>query len=222
MALVGLVGCSDDSPKTSSSTPSAAASSDSPSGGPSDGPSEEPSASTSAPVSPTPTKSTEPTVAPPTKERELPESLTMARNLHIAVLDTSVARTPEEKAVVRAWMDFWQGAADTYYLYKPTEQFNRVARGEARRSVLKYTARLKADKQRVVGWAKDNVTSIKIDGDRAVVRDCTKNFTFSVDAEAEPATRPTPYYDVTGTLRKTDGRWTVVAQKTESLDKSCL
>ena len=220
-ALAVLVGCRDDASETGSSTASAPASTTSAT------PSEEPAESSSAPTSPSPSKRSpspkaSPTTDGPAQEPDLPEDRTMARNLHTAVLGTSVARTAEEKAVVEAWMDFWQGAADTYYLYKPTAQFNRVARGEARAEVLTYTAKLKARKQRVVGWARDNVTSIEVDGNDATVRDCTKNFTFRVDVEAEPLTRPMPYYDVTGTLRKTDGRWTVVAQKTESLDKSCL
>jgi hypothetical protein len=221
LALVALTGCSDD--------PSRAGAAASPSAG--DSASEQ---STSSPTG-TPTGST-PSSSPSSADNpsddasgtstdvpsRLPTSRIQAVNLHVAVLGRNAARTPEEKAVVRAWMAFWQGTADTYYFYKPTAQFDAVARGTARSGVLDYLAKVKARKQRVVGWARDNVTSVQVTGNRATVRDCTKNFTFTVDDEAEPMTRPDDYYDVTGTLRKTGGRWTVVAQTSDPQETTCL
>ena len=121
-----------------------------------------------------------------------------------------------------AWMSYWQGVADTFYSYKVTPEFEQVARGQARRSILTYLGQLKAKKQRAVGWARDNVTSVSVDGDTATVRDCTQNFTFSVDVEGEPATNPIAYYDVTGTLQKSQGQWTVVRQQSRNLSSSCL
>jgi hypothetical protein len=221
MAVMALGGCSEDSSKAGSSS-SSSASADVSSATPSDEPSDEPSASASAPTPSTGPSTGASADASPNGSPDLPEDPLMARNLHTAVLGRNAARTPEEKAVVSAWMDFWQGAADTYYRYEPTDQFDRVARGKAREDVLDYLARVKAKKQRVVGWSRDNVRSVRVDGDRATVHDCTKNFTFTVDAEAEPVTRPTPYYDVTGTLEKVDGQWTVVRQTSRDLAKSCL
>ena len=54
------------------------------------------------------------------------------------------------------------------------------------------------------------------------MRDCTQNYTFSVDQEAEPMTKPPPWYDVTGTLQKSQGAWTVIKQNTKPVKKSCL
>jgi hypothetical protein len=142
--------------------------------------------------------------------------------MHLAYLQSSSAQSPDEKAVVDAWMSFWQGAADTYYLYKPSDQFLAVARGSAKSDILDYMGKLKSHHQRVVGWAKDNVKKVSVDGDDATVRDCTQNFTYTVDREIEPLTRPTLYYDVTGKLKKEDGRWTVTAQRSKSLNRSCL
>jgi hypothetical protein len=142
--------------------------------------------------------------------------------MHLAYLESSVAKTSDEKAAVAAWMSFWQGAADTYYVYKPTDQFLAVARGKARAEVLDYTAKLKAKHYRVAGWAKDNVTKVSISGDNATIRDCTENYTYTVDQEIEHVTRVTPFYDVTGKLKKEDGRWTVVAQTSKDKLKSCL
>jgi len=80
----------------------------------------------------------------------------------------------------------------------------------------------RSDGLRVVGWALDNVTSVEVDGDTATVRDCTRNNTFSVDQEVEQVSIAFPWYDVTGTLRRSQGAWTVTEQKTKSLKKSCL
>ncbi len=142
--------------------------------------------------------------------------------MHLAYLESSVADSQQEKDVVSAWMSFWQGAADTYYLYKATDQFLGVARGKAKRDILDYMADLKAKQHRVVGWSKDNVTDVTIDGNTATVQDCTENYTYTVDREIEPLTRPIPYYEVTGTFKKEKGRWTVVEQKSKERNKSCL
>jgi hypothetical protein len=142
--------------------------------------------------------------------------------MHLAYLQSSSAQSPDQKAVVNAWMSFWQGAADTYYLYKPTDQFLAVARDGAKSAIVDYMKQLRSKHQRVVGWAKDNVTKVSIDGDDATVRDCTQNFTYTVDREIEPLTRPTLWYDVTGKLKMEDGRWTVVGQTSKSRNRSCL
>jgi hypothetical protein len=218
LCLTALAGCSDDAAKKSQESPSSDASS-SATGSPSDSasstPSESPTASTGS------TDSTG-SSASPSDTPSLPNDRIQAANLHIAILDQNAASTDEEKAVVRAWMAYWQGAADSYYLYHPTDGFTKVARGSARSSVISYLDKVKAKRQRVVGWARDNVTKVDVNGDTATVRDCTKNFTFTVDDEAEPLTRPTPYYDVTGTLRKEQGRWTVTKQHSRALNHSCL
>jgi hypothetical protein len=218
LALVTLTGCSREA---TTATSSAGSSSSSPSASvestttPSESPTPTPSGSADDPSDDASGTST----GVPSR---LPTSRIQATNLHVAVLGRNAARTTEEKAVVDAWMSFWQGTADTYYFYKPTKQFDAVARGTARTGVLRYLASVKAKKQRVVGWARDNVSSVTVRGSRATVRDCTKNFTFTVDSEAEPISRPDDYYDVTGTLRKTQGRWTVVAQTSRPQDSSCL
>ena len=212
LALVTLTGCND----SSRSEPSAATAS-----------SEAPSPSTSS-AAPRPDESAsaeaeEGPTAPETADGvRLPTSQVAAASLHKAVLGESSASTAEEKAVVDAWMTYWQGAADTYYLYKESADFKRVARGRARSDILEYAERLRSHKRRVVGWARDNVTAVKVEGDTATVRDCTKNFTFSVDEEGEPLTRPDPWYDVTGTLEKSQGAWTVTQQRTKVLKESCL
>jgi hypothetical protein len=151
-----------------------------------------------------------------------PHDRTEATSLHKAVLAESAASTPEEKAAVDAWMAFWQGAADTYYFYKPTQTFTSVASGTAKSAILDNMENLKADKRRVVGWARDNVTAVKVTGDTAKIRDCTENYTFTVDQEAEPVTRPPLWYDARGTLKKVDGRWMVTMQNSRELKKSCL
>jgi hypothetical protein len=218
VCLTALAGCSDDTAKKSQDSPSSDASSSAASS---------PSDSASSTPSPSSTGSTDSTgstgsSASPSDTPRLPNDRIQAANLHIAVLDQNAASTPEEKAVVRAWMAYWQGAADSYYFYHPTDGFTKVARGTARSSVIGYLDETKAKKHRVVGWARDNVTHVDVNGGTATVRDCTKNFTFTVNSEAEPLTQPDPYYDVTGKLRKDQGRWTVTEQHSRALKHSCL
>jgi hypothetical protein len=208
MCAAVLLGCSDDNPKKAGQTSSPTASSSSAS------PSESPTDQTTSP-SPSPASTA-------SKGPEFPTDRIEAASMHKAVLESTVAQSPAEKAAVAAWMDYWQGAADTYYSYKASDGFNRVARGSAKQDVLGYTSDLMKKHNRVVGWAKDNVTKIDVSGDTATVKDCTKNFTFTVDEEAEPLTRPPPWYAVTGTLKKENGQWTVTTQVSKQLKKSCL
>jgi hypothetical protein len=212
MGALALAGCTDENPKKAATTPSPTDSSS--------------SASSSASETPTPsdtTNSATPTAPPSASEGpNFPRDRIEAASLHLAYLESSVAKTAQEKAVVNAWMSFWQGAADTYYLWKPTDQFLGVARGAAKKEVLDYANQLKADSHRVAGWSKDNVTSITINKNTATVQDCTENYTYTVDKEIEPLTKPTPFYEVTGTFKKENGRWTVVDQTSKDRNKSCL
>jgi hypothetical protein len=215
---VTLTGCgpesssASDDPSASPST-SASASVSSP-GSASASPSESGSASGSADPSPSRYAHNQPT--------KLPYDRLSAASFHVAALQSSVASTAEEKAVVNSWMHFWQAASDTYYYGQPAKALSVYSTGEARRGILDYLAQQKHDKERVVGWARDNVTSVKIDGERAVVRDCTRNFTYSTDLEGEPQSHPDKWYDATGVLQKQGGRWVVVSQKSPARKTSCL
>jgi hypothetical protein len=196
-ALTLLAGCGD-SPRSTSSA--------------------EPTATSSAGATPTSSVSpSSPSPAPPS----LPRSRVQSANLHLAVLASSAARTAEERAVVAAWMQFWQGWADTEFFQRPTPAFDRVAGEQVRASTLEHVASVKAERKRVVGWARDNVTSVRVRGSRATVRDCVENNTFTVDHEAEPTSRPAPFLDVRGRLEKVANRWRVVAQDTEELTRDC-
>ncbi|HYO39266.1 MAG TPA: hypothetical protein VER39_06395 [Nocardioidaceae bacterium] len=206
LLLAGLSGCGDEPAPGGGSASERSAS-----------PTAGPSPTTSSPADPADPSATTGPTAPP-----MPRSRVQAASMHVAVLDSSTARTPEERAVVEAWMAFWQGAADTQYLRRETPQFARVARGQARSDILDYLAEVESKQQRVVGWSRDNVISVRVTGSRAAVRDCVENFTFTVDREAEAVTKPAPYLAVRGTLRKADGRWTVVAQRSTKLTASCL
>jgi hypothetical protein len=223
-ALLGVAGCSDASSTSSGGDPSTQDSSSAATSSPAESPEEssgEPTGeSTDLPSgSPGAARSYAPRPVPD----RLPRTRIEAANLHYAYLGDSAARTAEEKAVVEAWMSYWQGAADSYYLYRPTELFDSVARGSARRTVVDYLDTLKAKKQRVMGYSVENVSSVDVDGTAATVRDCTESFTFLVDRESEPMSRVKPYYDTTGTLKKTDGKWTVVTLEDDGgSHRSCL
>lgn len=209
VSLVALTGCNNG---TTTAEPTATSSSSSPLVSPS------PTASDSASAGPSET----PAALESVGSAEFPVDRLAAASMHKAVLGKSAAGTAEERAVVDAWMSYWQAAADTFYLEKETPAFRQVARGQARSSIVDYMKSQKAQGLRVVGWALDNVTSVEVDGDTATVRDCTRNNTFSVDQEVEPMTRPTHWYVVTGTLQRSQGTWTVTKQNTKPRDESCL
>jgi hypothetical protein len=211
VSLVALTGCNND---TTTAEPPSTSTSSSPLVSPS------PTASDSASASTGPSET--PAALESVGSAEFPVDRLAAASMHKAVLGRNTAETAEERAVVDAWMTYWQAAADTFYLEKETATFRQVARGQARSSIVEYMKRKQAIGHRVVGWALDNVTSVEVDGDTATVRDCTRNNTFSVDQEVEPVSVADPWYDVTGTLQRSQGGWTVTEQKTKALKKSCL
>jgi hypothetical protein len=219
LAVVTLAGCGDDSATSSGGEPTAT-SSVATSSSPPDEPTGEPTGeSTDFP-------SGSPGAMKTYEARPVPDNLPTVRieaaNLHYAYLDRNAASNAEEQAVVDAWMSYWQGAADTYYLQRPTELFSSVARGEARSKVVDYMQEKKADGERVMGYSIENVLSVQVDGTSATLRDCTKSFTFTVDRESEPLSRVMPFYDTTGMLEKTDGKWTVVDYEDKAMRKTCL
>jgi hypothetical protein len=205
LGLVALAGCEDPAgPQVSSATPS---------GEPSSG---SPSASSSA------TPSASPTASPTAGSQDLPKSQVRASVLHKAVLGRNAADTPEERAAVTAWMGYWQAATDAYFYGRAPEQLPRYAADAALAAVSDTLARQKAMQHRAVGWARDNVLNVKVTGATATLRDCTENYTFDVDEEGAPASSPTPWYDVTGTLEKRAGRWVVVEAHSKKLYRTCL
>jgi hypothetical protein len=182
-----------------------------------------PSTTTSASPSPSPSATaTSPSTLIHGQPTSLPHDQVAAAAFHVAVLERNAADTPEEQAVVDAWMKFWQAAADTYYFAMPTKSLKRTATPEIQQSIVRYMKGKKAKGERVVGWSKDNVLAVHLDGDSATIHDCTQNYTFSIDEDGDPATRPTPWYDVTGTLQKVDGSWVVASQKSAEQKQSCL
>src|SRR5207237_1330297 len=104
---------------------------------------------------------------------QLPTIRREATNLHVAILESSVAGTAEEKAVVTAWIAYWQAATDSTYFAREAKELATVSSGQARSSILALLRQNKASGQRGVGWAKDNVTRVSVSGDTATVRDCT-------------------------------------------------
>jgi hypothetical protein len=145
-----------------------------------------------------------------------------AVRFHRAVLGENAADTQQEAAVVDAWMGYWQAATDTYYYRRPVPSLDRIAEDKARTAVLDYLGQLRDEEQRVAGWARDNVTDVTVDGNRATVRDCTENFTFRIDEEGSPITRPTPFYLVSGVLEMREGRWVVTQASSRDRMATCL
>lgn len=221
LLLVGaaLAGCSNDSSTDASagSSTGAASTSSSPSASAS---ASDPGTESSTP-SPSASESSSPS-AQPTAKNYLPEDRIAASALHVSVLASSSAGTAEERAAVKTWMAYWNAASDSYYYARVVPALDATSRGTARSSVVGYLGRLKANKQRVVGWAQDHVSKVSVTGDTATIRDCTKNFTFSLDSSGDPASRPDPWYDVRGTLVREHGGWIVTRATSTTLTTSCL
>jgi hypothetical protein len=210
LAFTALAGCEDPvGPDVSSATPSSEAASESP------------TASASEPAE---TPAETPAASPTSESTELPRSRVRASVLHTAALGSSAATTAEEKAVVTAWMGYWQAATNTYFYARAPQSLTRYAADAALDGVRDYQADLKRKQERVVGWARDNVTRVVVDGNRATVRDCTENYTFNVDEEGAPLMMKeiVPWYDVRGVLEKRQGQWIVTEASSRKLQKSCL
>jgi hypothetical protein len=210
--VVVLAGCSHKPAATSTATASSSAASSSAASS-----SASPSASSSA-ASPTDS----PTRSPGSNATPLPRSQIRAAVLHTALLGRSSATTAEQKAVVQAWMGYWQAVTNAYYYQRAPRDLTRFADGPALESVQAHLKALKAGRNRGVGWARDNVTKVQVTGSRATLRDCTENYTFNVDEEGSSLTRPVPWYDLTGTLEKRAGRWVVTDYTSKNLVRSCL
>jgi hypothetical protein len=214
VGAVVLAGCSSDT-ASSNGRPSRSAratASSSPSS---------PAPASSSPTGPasSPTPSSTVTASRPPK---LPTSRLEAASYHEAVLGRNAASGPEQQAVVDAWMRFWQSAADSFFNGRPAADLDQVATGPAHDYVLGYLRDQERKHVRAVGWSRDNVLAVSVHGDKATVHDCTKNFTFSLDEDGEPASRPDPWYRVTGQLRRQQGSWLVVDQQTTKPKTSCL
>jgi hypothetical protein len=214
VCALAVAGCTGGSPQAKGGHTRSASATSSPSATTSASPSSSSSASPSATSSSSTLIHGQPT--------KLPKDQVAAAAFHVAVLERNAAQTPEEQAVVDAWMKFWQAAADTYYYAKPTEALTRTSTPSIRQSIVGYLQQKKAKGERVVGWSRDNVLAVHVDGDHATIHDCTENYTFSIDEDGDPATRPTPWYDVTGALQKVDGSWVVASQHSADRSTSCL
>ncbi len=214
LAFTVLAGCEDPvGPHVSSATPSEETSTGSASASASESASESPSESPSQSAGQSPTG----------QSADLPRSQVRAAVLHTAALGSSAADTAQEKAVVSAWMGYWQAATNGYFYGREPQDLTRYATGPALKAVRNYQSDLKSKQQRVVGWARDNVTRVSVDGDTATIRDCTENYTFNVDEEGAPLpNRMIPWYDVRGVLQKRQGRWVVTQADSKKLQKSCL
>lgn len=157
---------------------------------------------------------------PTPSETPLPTTTPEAAELQVSVLGSSVAKTPEEKAVVTAWMTYWQAVSDTYADLEPSPDLD-VARGKPQTDVLDYLNELRTKKQRSVGWTRDHVTRIEIVDGAAVVADCAENFSFNVDEDGEPVQEVTPFYELRGSLQEEDGRWIVTAVDSTDRQEDC-
>jgi hypothetical protein len=164
--------------------------------------------STTAPSSPSPTTPSLPTTTPE------------AAKLATSVLGSNAAKTAEEKAVVDAYMTYYDAVSKTYSRLEPAPGLD-AGRGKALTKVLDYLDELKTKNHRSVGWSRDNILDVKIVGDSAALRDCAENFTFEVDQNDKPVEDVTPFYLILGQLKKVDGRWLVTSTTAQGSDSDC-
>ncbi|MCL3818738.1 hypothetical protein [Aeromicrobium wangtongii] len=168
----------------------------------------------------TPSAASTPTPTQTPTEVPLPTTTPEAAKVAVAVLGSSVAKTADEKAVVDAWMTYWQAVSATYDKLEPAPGLDQ-ARGKPLTDVLDYLDQLKTKNHRSVGWTRDHVLAVGVEGDSAVMRDCSENFTFEVDAAGKPAEEVTPFYSIVAQLTRKDGRWLVTGLTTERRRQDC-
>jgi len=164
--------------------------------------------------SPAPTATAAPTGVP------RPASTAEAAKLSVAVLGKNAARTPDEKAVVEAWMTYWDAVTQTYDTLEAAPGLDSAS-GKPLSQVLDYLDKLRTRNHRSVGWTRDNVLNVAVSGDDAALRDCVENFSFEVDASNEPTEKPSPFYVTIGQLTKKGGRWIVRAIDNAPTETDC-
>lgn len=153
-------------------------------------------------------------------ETPLPTTTAEAAKLAVSVLGSSVADTADEKAAVAAWMTYWDAASKTFSDLEPAAGLDS-ARGEPLANVLNYLNELKAKNHRSVGWTRDHVLTIEVNGGAALIRDCAENFSFEVDSAGKPVQDVSPFFDISGSLTKDGDRWIVTVAKTTKVQEDC-
>jgi hypothetical protein len=117
-------------------------------------------------------------------------------------------------------MTYWQAVSTTYDTLEPAPGLD-AARGKPLTDVLDYMNQLKTKNHRSVGWTRDHVLAVEVDGDSAAMRDCAENFTFEVDSAGKPVEKVTPFYSIVAQLTREDGRCLVTTITSERLQQDC-
>jgi hypothetical protein len=174
----------------------------------------------------TPTASASPsrtaqTPAPAPADVPRPATTAEAAELGVVVLGVNAARTPEEQAIVEAWMRYWAAVAQTYDQLEPAPGLEESARGRPLTDVLDRLDDLRSRNHRSAGWTRQNVLEVVVDGDTAVLRDCAENFAFEVDSSNRPTEEVVPFYSTLAQLTKDGDRWVVTAAESQELEEDC-
>lgn len=173
--------------------------------------------STTPSASPTPSE----TAAPTPADVPRPATTAEAAKVSVTVLGTNAAKNAKEQAVVDAWMTYWDAVTQTYGKLEPAPGLDH-ARGEPLTGVLDYLNMLKTKNERSVGWTRENVLAVAVDGDSAVLRDCAENFSFTVDSSGKPTEDVTPFYSIIGKLEKDGDRWVITSLQSQGSSEDCL
>jgi type IV pilus biogenesis protein CpaD/CtpE len=128
---------------------------------------------------------------------------------HEALRGDIDATTPQEKAVVDAWIAYWQSRADSYAAADTDDDLGKYATGPAVSDVVRYVAMLKSRKLRTVGDTRYDVSDIAVTGDRATLTSCATSKSIDQFADGTPAEQPVPAFTVKGVLVEQGGAWRV-------------
>lgn len=134
---------------------------------------EPPTGSRESSNAPAPTSTTSSAPSPTATEVPLPTTTPEAAKIALAVLGDEAAADATEQAVVDSWMTYWRAVVQTYGELEPAADL-AVAQGKPVSDVLAYLGELKARGERSVGWTRENILGVDVDGSSAVVRDCRR------------------------------------------------
>jgi hypothetical protein len=130
--------------------------------------------------------------------------------------NTAIAKTPDEQAAVKAWMDFYQisaGALNTFGMNLSTKAevkaFEAVATGKAHQWTYGWIAERRRKRYMTVGENLMTMNAIQIQGKKATIQGCVDDKSYEVDEQGKAVTPAPGLTGLTDTLVRSGTTWRV-------------
>lgn len=122
------------------------------------------------------------------------------------------AGTPEQQAVVDAWLAYWRFRLAAYNAADvDVSQLGKVATGDAAGDITGYVRTLQSKGHHTVGDMRIGVSKVKVSHDRATLKSCIENRTTDRTRAGRPAEQLKPFYVVSGTAERASTTWRIAS-----------